>query len=200
MAIRRINLFAGPGCGKSTLATKIFVRLKEKHRHVELVSEYIKNWAHQGRKPQSYDQLYILAKQLKAEDDLLRSDVRAIVTDSPILMNPAYSSFYNFRPAIHLVKLAQEFDKDFPSLNFFIKRTVKYQRKGRYQTLGQAKVFDDHLRYFLATHLELPLFFCTVDEFDKVMHLIDAVVFGSEKAGQKAIKNWGEAWTPAVSA
>jgi hypothetical protein len=62
--IRRICLHAGPGSGKSTLAARVFGELKVRGYDVEHVPEYIKTWAHAGRKPESYDQLYVFAKQL----------------------------------------------------------------------------------------------------------------------------------------
>jgi len=40
----RICLFGSPSSGKSTLASKIFSRLKVDNYNVELVLEYIKEW------------------------------------------------------------------------------------------------------------------------------------------------------------
>ena len=38
-----INLFGGPGCGKSTTAADLFARMKLRGLSVELVTEYAKD-------------------------------------------------------------------------------------------------------------------------------------------------------------
>ncbi|CAE7860196.1 folD [Symbiodinium microadriaticum] len=151
--IRRINFFAGPGAGKSTVAARIFSELKIRGFDVEHIPEYIKTWAHENRKPESYDQLYVFAKQLKAEDVILRN-VKHIVTDSPLLLNTSYSKLYNFQASDHLIRIAQQFDRDFPPLNLYIERTVDYVDKGRYQSYEQAVDFDNFLLEFLDENLE----------------------------------------------
>lgn len=173
LKIRRVNFFAGPGVGKSTTASRVFSELKARGHDVEFVPEYIKTWAHEKRVPKSYDQLYVFSKQLRSEDVLLRS-VPTVVTDSPLLMNTAYSTFYGFRPSPHIVCLAQEFDRDFPALNFFIDRTVAYQADGRYQTYEQAVEFDAFLLKFLHDNMDCDtMHHVTVDQFDKIMALIE---------------------------
>jgi nicotinamide riboside kinase len=169
--IRRISFFGGPGVGKSSLAAKTFAELKADHYDCEHVSEYIKSWAHEGRKPQSYDQCYVFAKQLRTEDLLLRC-VPLIVTDSPLLLNTAYSTLYQFSAAPELVQIAKKFEADFPSLNLFIERTVDYQEKGRYQNQDEAVVFDKFLKDFLSEHIE-DLHFVSVDKFDEMMGIIE---------------------------
>lgn len=62
--IRRINLFGGAGCGKSCLASKLFADLKAKNYKIELVQEWIKPWAYDGRFPKSWDQFYVFAQGL----------------------------------------------------------------------------------------------------------------------------------------
>lgn len=176
--IRRINFFSGPGCGKSTTSARLFSALKMKGHDVEQIHEYIKTWAHENRKPQSFDQLYVFAKQLKSEDVILRN-VKHIVTDSPILMNAAYSAFYGFPATDHLIGLSAEFDKQFPSLNFFIDRTVDYVSKGRYQTYEDAINFDDHLLSFLDNHLSSPLVHVNVkseEGFNEILSLVEGAI------------------------
>lgn len=174
---RRVNFYAGPGSGKSTLAARVFAELKMHGRDVEHISEYIKTWAHEGRVPHSYDQLYVVAKQLKSEDVLLRN-VQCIVTDSPVLMNTAYSTKYNFQCAKELVALARQFDRDFPSINFFIDRTVPYIDKGRYQNHQEAVDFDHFLIDFLDKNLEGPLIHVKVEDFDLIVGAIEKCLDG----------------------
>ncbi len=174
---RRVNFYAGPGCGKSTLAARVFAELKIRGCDVEHIPEYVKTMAHEGRVPKSYDQLYIFAKQVKAEDVILRN-VSCIVTDSPILMNTAYSTKYGFKCAPELVRMAQQFDRDFPAINFYIDRTVDYIDKGRYQNYDQAVEFDKFLLEFLDKNLESELVHVKVEDFDLIVGAIQRCMEG----------------------
>lgn len=169
--IRRICLYGGPGSGKSTLSAKIFHELKCRQFDVELISEYVKTWAHEGRRPISYDQLYVFAKQLKAEDVILRN-VQTVVTDSPLLMNAAYSRLYKFQCSGEIIKICQQFDRDFPPLNLFTERTVDYVNKGRYQNHNEAIDFDNFLKEHLDDYLQGKFIPVRVDEFDSMIEMI----------------------------
>lgn len=46
---RVITLWGGPGSGKSTMAAEIYARLKRQLCNVEMVREYVKGWAWEGR-------------------------------------------------------------------------------------------------------------------------------------------------------
>lgn len=179
--LRRINFYAGPGAGKSTLAARTFAELKIRGYDVEHIPEYIKTWAYMGRKPKSYDQLYVYAKQLHTEDAALQH-CKHIVTDSPLLMNNAYASYYGCAYTDHMVQLSQAFDRDFPAINFYIDRSVEYVQHGRYQDLAQAKEFDDFLKDFLSKHLKGWLVHVQVENFDRIMELIEEGLSDSKVA------------------
>lgn len=44
-----VNLWGGPGCGKSTLAAELFVTLKKSNIEVALVNEYAQELIHEDR-------------------------------------------------------------------------------------------------------------------------------------------------------
>ena len=92
MKYRRINIFGGPGVGKSICAAKLFGDLKLHGYLIEQVSEYAKTWAHQKRSVDVYAQLYFLAKQVKAERECLTNGYELIVTDAPLGLYPLYTS------------------------------------------------------------------------------------------------------------
>lgn len=141
--IRRICFYGGPGCGKSTIAARVFADLKMKHYNVEQVTEYIKTWAHEGKFPKSFDQLYVFGKQMHREDVVLQH-VDLIVTDSPLLMNSVYAETYGFPGWPELVSLGKKFEEKYPSINFFLPRRFDYKNEeGRYQDLEQAKEIDN---------------------------------------------------------
>lgn len=170
--IRRINVFAGPGAGKSTLAAKIFGEMKVRGHDVEHISEYIKTWAHQGRLPVSFDQVYVFAKQMHAEDTALQN-VKYVVTDCPLLMCCAYGRFYGFHPYVELTQIAKHFDEVFPAINLLIDRTVDYNEAGRYQSLKEAKEFDGLLLDTMAAHCMGGFHKVRVDDFDSVLSTIE---------------------------
>lgn len=148
--IRRICLFSGPGAGKSTLAALVFGQLKLLGYSVELISEYIKQWAYEKRKLDGFDQLYIYAKQLRLEERVLRENVDLIISDSPLLLQCYYSSKYNFKAYSQLFELSQLFDKEYPPLNLFLKRHEGvYETNGRFQNLQEAKNVDKELKDYL---------------------------------------------------
>lgn len=177
--IRRICLFGGPGSGKSTTTARIFTELKIRGYDIEHVTEYIKTWAYEGRMPQSYDQLYVFAKQIRSEDVLLRRGVQYIVTDSPVLMNAAYSAHYGFVAIEQLIGLSKQFDRDFPAVNLFIERSVPYVQKGRFQNPDEAVEMDKFLYNFLSTNLEQPITKIKVDDFDNILSVVESAIQSS---------------------
>jgi hypothetical protein len=58
-----INLWAGPGAGKSTTAAGLFFLMKLTGRRVELVTEYAKEVVYDQDPTRIKNQLLILAKQ-----------------------------------------------------------------------------------------------------------------------------------------
>lgn len=143
--IRRICLCGVAGTGKSTLAAKLYSKLKEEDYPVELVGEYVKPWAYQKRFPQSYDQVYIFGKQLHAEDVYLRH-VQTIITDSPLLLSIVYSKHYKVDFWQHFVPLMQHVDVKYPPLYFYLHRRDDYNPNGRYQTPMDLLEIDEVLK------------------------------------------------------
>lgn len=173
--IRRINFYAGPGTGKSTTACDVFAKLKNKVIHeqldiqVELVQEYVKSWAWEGRKPKGFDQVYICAQQMRREEIPLRNGVDIIVSDSPLLMQCAYARKYNTPCWEHLVGIVEEFEKAYPSLHIFLERGDRpYVPKGRYETADEAKKMDEYIKSMLT--LYVPNFECIAyTDTDKII-------------------------------
>lgn len=173
--IRRVNFYAGPGSGKSTLAARIFAELSAKKYKVAHVTEFVKDWAILGITPQGEDQDLIFASQKSCEDRLLRK-ADLIVTDSPVLMNTAYSKFYGYHGSEELISLARKWDRKVTPLNFFIERTVPYEQFGRYQNYDKAVEFDNFLLDFLSQNLEGELHHVTVLDLEFIIDLIESQV------------------------
>ena len=60
-----INIFGGPGSGKSTTAASIFAELKRQHKNVELSVEYAKGRVYEEHFSIFEDQVFIFAQQLR---------------------------------------------------------------------------------------------------------------------------------------
>lgn len=145
--IRRINLFAGPGAGKSVVAAKLFAELKIKGFNIELVTEYIKTWAYKKIVPISYDQYYIFSKQTRAEDLFLSNGCDLIVTDSPLLMQLSYMKKYKKLPYESFFPIYRDYEIKYPSLNVFLNRSgIDYKQCGRYENEDEASQMDESIK------------------------------------------------------
>lgn len=158
--IRRINFYSGPGTGKSTTAAFIFASLKKKiieeniNIQVEHTTEYVKNWAWEGKKPTGFDQFYICAKQLRREEIPLRNGVDVIVTDSPLLMQCCYAKTYHVPCWENLVEITNKFEEQYNGLHIFLERgNRRYMQGGRFDTEDEAKAMDKQILNFLNQYL-----------------------------------------------
>lgn len=145
-----INIFAGPGAGKSTTAAKLFSLYKCAGYSAELVTEYAKDMTWEQREPILQDQLYILAKQNRRVSRLI-GKVDYVITDSPIIMGLAYvpDNYYkNFAPFV------KEVWDSYDNHSFFIGRSdlVEYQEYGRNHNYAQAVEIDGKIKEMLASH------------------------------------------------
>lgn len=146
-----INLWAGPGAGKSTTAAEVFARLKKAGYIVELVREYVKDWAWQGRTPGPWDDVYLTAKQLQAES-ILYGKVDYIVTDSPVGLGCAYATGPQVETQKALAKSirARQHAAGIRHVDCFLKRTKPYAAAGRFETEEQAQQRDKDAKWWLS--------------------------------------------------
>lgn len=141
-----INLYAGPGSGKSTTAAGLFHVMKLMSLRVELVTEYAKELVWDQQYSILSDQLQLLAEQHRRVSRLVQHGVEWVVTDSPILLNLAYVVPGYFQNFPHLV---EEIHNSYDNINFFIKRVKPYETVGRTQSFEQAQQKDDDIRDLL---------------------------------------------------
>lgn len=136
--MRVINLFAGPGAGKSTTAAGLFYLMKLERMNVELVTEYAKDMTWEKRHNILADQLYIFAKQHRRVSRLCGA-IDYVVTDSPLLLcmlyhNQDYPQVFD--------QLVMEFWNDYENINFVLERAKPYSAVGRSQSEEQARHID----------------------------------------------------------
>ena len=134
-----INLFGGPGCGKSTCAAYIFSQLKMLGINTELVTEFAKDktWEHNSKALNC--QPYVFGKQVYRLDRCA-DQVDVIVTDSPLILSTLYNKDKNIEPEFTnmVIKKFNEYN----NINFVLRRLTQYNPSGRNQTENEAKTLD----------------------------------------------------------
>jgi hypothetical protein len=141
-----VNLFAGPGAGKSTMAAAVFANLKANGVMAELVSEFAKECAWEGREGPLKCQPYVFGEQLWRLERLRDRDVEIAVTDSPILLSRQFmpdtdpDEFFDAVLAYH---------KRQTRLNVVLTRVKPYDTRGRFQNAAEAQALDVLIRHDL---------------------------------------------------
>lgn len=132
-----VNLFGGPGAGKSTGATYIFSKLKLAGVDAEYVSEYAKDKVWEQQSDTFWKtQMYVTGKQAwKIARCFGKVDV--IITDSPIRLGRTYAE------AINRPKLAEAITEEAniyndSSIDIFVNRVKPYNPNGRNQTADES--------------------------------------------------------------
>jgi len=149
---RVINLFGGPGTGKSTTAGAVFAELKYRGVNCEYVQEYAKDKAWEFGKnhmvvPKVFEaQEYIFGKQ-HFRFRRCASEVDMIVTDCPLLLGLVYTP--EEFPLPSLRPMIREAYDLYDNLNVFLVRNKPYNPSGRFQSEEQAKELDGVVRRML---------------------------------------------------
>lgn len=143
-----INLFGGPGAGKSSTAAGLFFKMKsDKHvKSVELITEFAKDLVYAERfKELKNNQIYISAKQ-HHRMEIVRDQVDYLITDSPLLLGLIYkpNNYYNF-----FEPLLKELYFSFNNFNILLRRVKEYKGYGRTQKEEKAKKIDNEIRELL---------------------------------------------------
>jgi hypothetical protein len=134
-----INLFAGPGAGKSTTAAGLFHEMKLKGYDCELITEYPKDLVYQQRWNMFYEQTDIFSEQHHRQRRLVQYGVKYCITDAPLLLCHLYVHDEYYK---NLLPLVNEAFNSFDNINIFLRRTKKYNPKGRNQTEEESKEKD----------------------------------------------------------
>lgn len=140
-----VNLFAGPGTGKSTTMAGVFSELKWNGINAEIAPEYAKELVWEDRGKTLSDQIYVFGKQ-NHQISRLQGEVDVVITDSPIVLSLIYKPTDMTES---FEKFAVDVFKQQNSLNIFLKRFKKYEPKGRLQTEEEAKKKDDEIKKLL---------------------------------------------------
>lgn len=139
--MRVINLFGGPGSGKSTMAAALFVHFKNQAARCELVGEEAKDQIYWGSRNQLANQFLMAANQYARLKNLEAAGCDIAIADSPLIQNPMYAKDHHY---FHdLAALVNKVNTEFENIYVFIARTKPYTPFGRMQKdVEEAKVID----------------------------------------------------------
>ena len=163
-----INLFAGPGSGKSTTCAGVFSKLKLAGINCEMALEYAKDKVWENSLDVLDDQIYVFGKQLHRLNRL-KGKVDVIITDSPILL----SIIYNKEASNYLDDLVIEQFHKFNNLNYYVVRDESFNPKGRVQNHEESMEKDDQIKTLLNDH---NISYTTVYKHNSVDTIVDEVM------------------------
>lgn len=147
--MRVVNLFGGPGTGKSTTAADLFAYMKWHNENAELINEYAKEATWEGRHRILEDQLYVIAKQNR-KLQRVRGQVDWAISDSPLIMSIPYTRD-DYLPN-HYRAFVKELWDSYDNVNFFLEREKPYHAVGRSQTEQEARELDVRILEVLETY------------------------------------------------
>jgi hypothetical protein len=140
-----INLWAGPGAGKSTTAAGLFNLLKRATPlRVELVTEVAKDRTYRRDRKGMAFQLSMLGEQ-DARLRTLVGEVDWAICDSPLPMQPLYASPEE-HPWIDVAAWGAYTAPWYRNHNFWVRRVKPYAPYGRGQTEEEALMKDVQAR------------------------------------------------------
>ena len=139
-----VNLFAGPGSGKSTTCAGLFHKLKLAGVNCEMALEYAKDKVWEESYKILDDQIYVFGKQLH-RIFRLKDKVDVVITDSPLPL----SIYYDKSANPYFADLVMNQFNEFNNINYFINRDDTYNPKGRMQNKQEAEQIDTLLQLIL---------------------------------------------------
>lgn len=156
-----VNLYAGPGIGKSVTAARLYAELKLRGIHTELVAEYAKELVYLGILEQK-TQEDILKEQIRRQG-LLQGQALVVVTDSPAPMSLVYAKRLvgDAATMARLYKLLEEGTRGWLNLDVLLNRdlTKGFEKEGRSQNPEESMLLHRQIGHMLCQsspgHIEL---------------------------------------------
>lgn len=149
--MKLINLFGGPGSGKSTTAAGLFYKMKLQHKNVELITEYAKDLVYSEILPivGKNSQEFIFAEQNRRQQ-ILEGKVDWAITDSPLLLSFFYGVGNGRVNEEAFLSMVSDTFRMYDNINIFLDRPTQFSEIGRSQNLQQSIEVDEALLKVLA--------------------------------------------------
>lgn len=148
-----VDIFGGPGAGKSTTALQLVAELKKLGYHADYVSEvakelvYAKDFEHLDGTLKN--QSKILSEQ-KRRLDIMLDNVDVVVTDSPLLL---YIVYLKENAPEYIESVFSQYE-NYNNYNVVVERdlSVKFEQEGRIHNLEESIKKDDEIITLLDSH------------------------------------------------
>lgn len=142
-----VNLFGGPGVGKTSLGSDIFAQLKKKHISVELVPEVAKQMIYQSNQAAIKYQFFIGNTQLFWQKSV-EDHVDVVIAESPYILSSVYNQTHP-----HLTSgFIEEFKKQ-NNINYFIlRKNNAFDVSGRIHSFEESKSLDKEILNMLKSN------------------------------------------------
>ena len=165
-----INLFGGPGTGKSTTTAGVFHELKLSGVNCEMALEYAKDRVWEGSSHILDNQLYVFGKQYHRVWRLL-GKVDMVITDSPLLNSILYYKDEN----PHFSGMVAFEHQKLNNFNVLLERIKPYNPAGRLQDESAAQALDVKIREILdglqEPYFTAPAVRASVDVISNMAHM-----------------------------
>lgn len=148
-----INLFGGPGSGKSTTAAGLFYHMKLRGQSVDLVTEYAKELVWEGRLDDMLDKQEDIFIEQQRRIRRLRNNVDYAIVDSPLLLSYVYPKMNQEQKGVGEWPALRQFldfvvavNDTYDNVNIFLERPESFETNGRDHDLEQSQAIDDAIR------------------------------------------------------
>lgn len=148
-----INLFGGPGSGKSTTAAGLFYHMKLQGESVDLVTEYAKELVWEGRLEDMLDKQEDIFIEQQSRIRRLRDNVDYAIVDSPLLFSYIYPKMNELQKGIDRWPALNEFltfvaavNDTYDNINIFLDRPESFEANGRDHNLQEAQEIDNAIQ------------------------------------------------------
>ena len=137
-----VNLFGGPGCGKSTTAAWLFSELKQRQISCEYVTEFAKDLTWERNLDALSCQEYVFGNQ-SYRMSRVKDKVDVLITDSPLPLSIIYNHGRLMEPEFS--RLVWQVYNKYDNINFYLTRPSIYDETGRNESKEEALVIDSNL-------------------------------------------------------
>ena len=142
-----VNIFGGPGVGKSIVSCELMAKLKRLGYTAEIAAEYAKDKVWENHEAIFDNQIYLFAKQFHRIFRLL-GKLDFVICDSPIMLSCVYAKGHATETFFNLVVEQHRLMK---TANFFIERddSIDFEEQGRRHSLSESKKIDLEIKNML---------------------------------------------------
>lgn len=145
-----INLFGGPGAGKTVAAMELAVGLKKLGYEVEYLPEYAKQLYYEDQKEMldgSLEHEIEIISEIYNRLMIYNGKVDVIVSDSALLQSVNYVKTMEAKKA--MLDVAYDYHRQFRNINYFVARNHNFKEEGRVHSLEESLAIDNEIYNFM---------------------------------------------------